>query len=186
MQEEVERAAALLKDARSIFVLTGAGVSAESGIPTFRDAQTGLWARFDPMTLASPEGFAADPGLVWRWYMSRLDAVAQARPNPGHVALAQLEKIRGNGVAIFTQNVDDLHERAGSRAVHHLHGRITRFRCHECASEHDLTEEEKRAGQPPSCSRCRGLVRPDVVWFGEMLPARSWSWPGTRRAGATS
>src|SRR5436309_7355434 len=138
----VERAAQLLLRARAVCVLTGAGVSAESGVATFRDAQTGLWARYDPETLASPQGFAADPGLVWRWYMARFGGVREARPNAGHLALARLEAWTTGGntengshaiplagrsysgprsspgrFLLFTQNVDDLHERAGSRAV---------------------------------------------------------------------
>jgi NAD-dependent deacetylase len=163
--------------ARSIMVLTGAGVSAESGVPTFRDAQTGLWSHFDPQRLASPEGFEADPGLVWRWYMSRLRGCEAARPNPGHAALAELER-RSPELILYTQNVDDLHERAGSRRVEHLHGSIARFRCHGCGRPHALKEEEREAAEPPRCS-CGSCVRPDVVWFGEMLPAgileRAWA-----------
>jgi NAD-dependent deacetylase len=152
-------------------------------VPTFRDAQTGLWARFDPETLASPRGFAADPGLVWRWYMGRFGRAREVRPNPGHLALARLEAHRGyRDFALYTQNVDDLHERAGSRAVHHLHGRITSFRCHECSAPHSLRAEDQTASQPPACRRCGGLVRPDVVWFGEMLPEgileRAWAAAG--------
>jgi NAD-dependent deacetylase len=137
------RAAEILRAASSVFALTGAGVSAESGVPTFRDAQTGLWARLDPEALASPRGFAENPGLVWSWYMSRLQGVEEARPNEGHLALARLEESLGAGFSLFTQNVDDLHERAGSQRVSHLHGNIARFRCHDCAAPHAL-----RAGRP--------------------------------------
>lgn len=169
-KSEIKQAAALLKQARSIGCLTGAGVSAESGVATFRDALTGLWAHFDPQRLASQEGFAHDPGLVWRWYMERLQMVERAQPNSGHLALAHLEQ-RAPAFNLFTQNVDDLHERAGSRQVAHLHGNIARFRCNLCAVEHPLQPAERDAPEPPACRRCGGLVRPDVVWFGELLPA---------------
>jgi NAD-dependent deacetylase len=165
------RAAEILRGASSLFVLTGAGVSAESGVPTFRDAQTGHWARFDPQMLASPQGFAENPGLVWDWYMSRLRGVEAAEPNGGHSALVPLEKRFGEGFSIFTQNVDDLHERAGSRRVFHLHGNIARFHCSDCALPHSLRPEDRSAALPPRCASCGGPVRPGVVWFGEMLPS---------------
>lgn len=171
MNALIRRAADLLATARSIAVLTGAGVSAESGVATFRDAQAGLWTRFDPQQLASQEGFAADPGLVWRWYMQRLTMVEQAQPNPGHRALAQLEQLAPS-VTLVTQNVDDLHERAGSRTVLHLHGSIARFRCNVCEASHSLSANERASSQPPDCVACGGAVRPAVVWFGEMLPER--------------
>lgn len=168
--EKILQAARLLADARHVACLTGAGVSAESGIATFRDAQTGHWSRFDPQALASQAGFAADPGLVWRWYMDRLESARErAEPNAGHVALAEIAA-RVPRFTLITQNVDDLHERAGSTNVHHLHGSIGRFRCNECEREHVLRAEERRAEMPPQCAVCGGLVRPDVVWFGEMLP----------------
>jgi NAD-dependent deacetylase len=170
MEDLLDRAASILSDAKSLFVLTGAGVSAESGVPTFRDAQTGHWSNFDAETLASPRGFAADPGLVWRWYMERLDGMGAANPNPGHDALARLEARLGDRFVLFTQNVDDLHERAGSCRVRHLHGSIARFRCHACGAPHELRAEERRAAEPPRCASCGKAVRPDVVWFGEMLP----------------
>ncbi len=166
----VEQAAELLTNASSIVVLTGAGVSAESGVATFRDAQTGLWSRFSPEQLASQAGFAADAGLVWRWYMQRLAMVEQAQPNPGHRALAELERLAAS-FTLITQNVDDLHERAGSRATLHLHGSIARFRCNECAATYRLLDADRNAAQPPCCLVCGGLVRPAVVWFGELLPA---------------
>jgi NAD-dependent deacetylase len=155
----------------SLFVLTGAGVSAESGVPTFRDAQSGYWARFDPQTLASPQGFDQNPGLVWGWYMSRLETVEGARPNAGHAALAALERRLGEGFSLFTPNVDDLHERAGSHRVFHLHGNISRFHCRDCAAPHTLRPEDRSSPSPPRCAACGGPVRPGVVWFGEMLPA---------------
>jgi NAD-dependent deacetylase len=182
--DPLRRAARWISQAGSICVLTGAGVSAESGVPTFRDAQSGLWARYDPETLASPEGFASDPGLVWRWYMSRFGGVRDARPNAGHHAIAHLQAFithRGETGArrtalpgrftLVTQNVDDLHERAGSTAVLHLHGSIHAFRCSECDEPHDLLEEDRALPAPPACAKCGGFVRPGVVWFGENLPA---------------
>lgn len=157
-----------LAAARHIVVFTGAGVSAESGVPTFRDAQTGLWSRFDPEALASPQGFRADPGLVWRWYMWRLHLVEAARPNPGHLALVRLAT-RLPDLTLITQNVDDLHEQAGSRDVLHLHGNLARFRCQGCGLPHQLTPTERAAAEPPTCSICTERVRPHVVWFGEEL-----------------
>ena len=165
------RAAQLLHNAANVAVLTGAGVSAESGIATFRDAQTGLWSKFDPEKLASQHGFRTDPGLVWRWYMARLHAVLEdAEPNPGHLALAQLAEMVPQ-FTLITQNVDNLHEQAGSQNVLHLHGSVTHFRCNACDAEHKLQPAERTAEMPPNCVNCNDLVRPDVVWFGEMLPA---------------
>ena len=158
--DELHTAATRLAWARRVVCLTGAGVSAESGLATFRDAQMGQWTRDDPMQLASPEGFAANPGLVWRWYMARLSEVEAAAPNTGHVA----------HLTLVTQNVDDLHERAGSRDVLHLHGTISRFRCHRCGTAHTLTDADRAATEPPQCLVCGGRIRPAVVWFGENLP----------------
>ncbi len=175
--DPITAAAQILCRASRVVCLTGAGVSAESGVPTFRDAQTGLWAQFDPEELASPAGFQRNPGLVWRWYMSRLALVEQAEPNPGHRALAQMEELFPHFVLI-TQNVDDLHERAGSQQVIHLHGRITRFRCSQCGAPYQLRPRDREAEMPPVCRLCNGWIRPDVVWFGEPLPQealiRAW------------
>ncbi|MEZ4675438.1 MAG: NAD-dependent deacylase [Caldilineaceae bacterium] len=197
---QLQEAAELIAQAHSIICLTGAGISAESGIATFRDAQTGLWSHFDPAKLASQAGFAADPGLVWRWYMERLAAVERAEPNAGHQALAQLEALQCDAVGfsleqpraypgaarftLVTQNVDDLHERAGNRHVLHIHGRITRFRCNLCASEHPLAAVEREQAHPPTCGICGNAVRPDVVWFGENLPGRvlDMAWRAAERA----
>lgn len=164
-------AASLLANAQAIAVLTGAGVSAESGVSTFRAAQSGLWSNFDPLQLASPEGFATDPGLVWRWYMQRLATVEAATPNPGHLALAELERL-ARGFILITQNVDDLHERAGNSHTLHLHGHITRFFCNACQTPYTLRPDDRSAPMPPVCKFCTGYIRPGVVWFGEMLPER--------------
>jgi NAD-dependent deacetylase len=178
MDEELARtlvvAADLLANARAIAVLTGAGVSAESGVSTFRDAQSGLWSHFDPLQLASQEGFITDPGLVWRWYMHRLAMVEAAAPNPGHVALAEMERLAPM-FTLITQNVDDLHERAGNAHTLHLHGHIGRFFCNECQTPYTLRTDDRTAPMPPACKFCTGYVRPGVVWFGEMLPERELS-----------
>ncbi len=154
--------------ARSIAVLTGAGVSAESGVPTFRDAQTGLWAQFDPLKLATPEAFRRDPKLVWDWYAWRRKLVAKAEPNAGHRALVAIED-RIADFVLITQNVDGLHRRAGSRNVVELHGNIARVKC---SREHTIVEHWTEAGDAvPCCAACGALLRPDVVWFEETLPA---------------
>jgi NAD-dependent deacetylase len=165
----IEQAATALRAARHVCVLTGAGISAESGIPTFRDALTGLWAKFNPEELATPEAFARNPGLIWGWYEFRRELVRKAEPNPGHWALAELEQ-RLPRLTLVTQNVDGLHQRAGSRSVHEYHGNILRDRC----TVEQLIAERAAAPSPqgiPLCSACGGLLRPDVVWFGEAIPA---------------
>ena len=169
MREDIDKAAQYLGAASKVVCLTGAGVSAESGVPTFRDAQTGLWSRFDVEELASLGAFERDPGLVWRWYMWRLDPVKEAAPNPGHFALVQLAGLCERFLLV-TQNVDSLHEQAGSEEVLHLHGSLLHFRCVSCSAPHHLTDEQRRAESPPACGLCGDLVRPDVVWFGESLP----------------
>jgi NAD-dependent deacetylase len=159
---------AALRDAGRVVALTGSGISAESGVPTFREAQTGLWERYDPQELATPEAFARDPHLVWEWYEWRRNLVAKAEPNPGHRALAELER-RIPNFTLVTQNVDGLHERAGSRNVIELHGNILRSKC---SLEDEVAQpEEHDDSVPPRCARCGAFLRPDVVWFGEMLPA---------------
>ena len=166
-----------LRKARHLVVFTGAGVSAESGISTFRDALSGLWERFDPAELATPEAFARDPALVWGWYEWRRMKVLQAQPNPAHRAIAALAA-RVPTLTLITQNVDDLHERAGSREVIHLHGSLHAPRCFACGRPHAISEvpEEPAEGrrlEPPRCRRCNGAIRPGVVWFGEALPEQA-------------
>jgi len=155
-----------LRAARHIAALTGAGISAESGLPTFRDPQTGLWARYRPEDLATPEAFARDPALVWRWYEWRRSLVAKAEPNPAHHALVCIETLVPR-FTLITQNVDGLHERAGSRNVIELHGRIQRTKC---SREGRLVEAWDDGAVPPRCPACGAPLRPDVVWFGESLP----------------
>ncbi|HEX4524233.1 MAG TPA: NAD-dependent deacylase [Casimicrobiaceae bacterium] len=153
--------------ARRIAVLTGAGISAESGVPTFRDAQTGLWAQFDPQKLATPEAFRRNPKLVWDWYAWRRKLVSRAEPNAGHRALAVLEG-RVSDFVLITQNVDGLHRRAGSQNVVELHGNIGRVKC---SRENTIVEHWIEVGdEVPRCAGCGALLRPDVVWFEEMLP----------------
>jgi NAD-dependent deacetylase len=154
--------------ARTVAVLTGAGISAESGVPTFRDAQTGLWAQFDPQKLATPDAFRRNPKLVWDWYAWRRKLVSRAEPNAGHRALAVLEG-RVSDFVLITQNVDGLHRRAGSRNVVELHGNIGRVKC---SREDTIVEHWTEAGEEvPRCAGCGALLRPDVVWFEENLPA---------------
>ena len=162
---ELDQARQWIRDARSIGVLTGAGISAESGIPTFRGVG-GLWKSFRPEDLATPEAFARDPRLVWEWYDFRRSLIAQAQPNPGHQALTQLEKQKVS-FTLITQNVDGLHARAGSRNVLELHGSIWVLRCNSCGRE--WTDQSVPLAIPPLCT-CGGMARPGVVWFGEMLP----------------
>lgn len=159
-----------LRRARHVAVLTGAGISAESGVPTFRQAQTGLWARYDPQSLATPEAFRRQPQLVWDWYAWRRELVAGVEPNPGHYALAALERRVGR-LTLITQNVDSLHQRAGSGAVIELHGNLARTKCSREGRvvEHWPATDER----PPRCPACGAFLRPDVVWFGEALPAEA-------------
>ena len=166
---ELDAVRAQLARARQVCVLTGAGMSAESGIPTFRDAMSGLWSRFDPAQLASEEGFRADPSGVWAWYAERRDGVRAARPNAGHVALADYGHRRPGVLTIVTQNVDDLHQRAGWPQTIRLHGDILADRWLQPCVRGCPVERATR-GKPPACVDCGNLLRPGVVWFGEMLP----------------
>jgi NAD-dependent deacetylase len=156
-----------LATAKRIAVLTGAGVSAESGVPTFRDAQTGLWAKYTPEELATPRAFRRNPRLVWEWYAWRRKLVADAKPNPAHLALAQMEKLFPQ-FELITQNVDGLHQRAGNTRVIELHGNISRTKCFDEGAI--VSSWEDTGDVPPKCPNCGGLLRPDVVWFEEPLP----------------
>jgi NAD-dependent deacetylase len=168
----LDRAAELLRAARAVAVLTGAGVSAESGVPTFRDAD-GLWEGHPIEDVATPAAFRRDPRLVWQFYNARRANLAQVQPNPGHIALARLEEHFGSDhFTIITQNVDGLHRRAGSRNVVELHGNLTRTRCTGCGRVEDHGCEP--LGDLPLCPSCRGQLRPDIVWFTEMLPPDAW------------
>jgi NAD-dependent deacetylase len=159
-----------------ICVATGAGMSAESGIPTFRGTHDSLWSRFDPMRLATAEAWRADPALVWGWYRWRMQLVRDARPNAGHVALADLA--HRVPLSLVTQNVDDLHERAGSAVDAHVHGSLFALRCFACGRAHDNALDDYVDGQqqvaPMRCTACGDAIRPGVVWFGEALPDDAW------------
>jgi len=157
-----------LRDAENVAVLTGAGVSAESGVPTFRDPG-GIWEKFRPEQLANFEAFMSDPDFVWSWYQHRREIMREVKPNKGHIALAEMEDIFP-GFDLVTQNIDNLHFRAGSKKVTELHGNIERNFCMKCRTfyfEIDLSEKKVL-----KCEKCGGLIRPDVVWFGEMLPMK--------------
>lgn len=184
--------AEVVRSARRVVVLSGAGISAESGVPTFRDAQTGLWERFSPEQLASEDAWWAHPALVWSWYQWRARMVRTCAPNPGHRAVGQWQRAlarTGGSLQVVTQNVDDLHERGGAEVLSHLHGSLFEYRCAECGepADHDPGAAGERqdgaplAGQeedlenllltpPPDCEHCAdGLLRPGIVWFGEVL-----------------
>lgn len=190
MNEQLSHAKALVRDARSVVVLSGAGLSAASGVPTFRDAQTGLWERFDPAQLATEDAFRKNPSLVWTWYVWRWLLVRAVEPNAGHEAVAQWQRkltASGGQLTVATQNVDDLHERAGAQGVLHLHGSLDSFRCLDCQTPSDYdprrtgctaatTFEASMLLDTVSCEHCEtGILRPGVVWFGEMLPESAFA-----------
>jgi len=196
-EEAIQAVRGRIRAAGPVCVLTGAGMSAESGIPTFRDAlaataeasaapaargsaaaagrpggAAGLWSRFDPMAFASEEGFRADPTRVWDWYAERRAGVRAAAPNAGHRALAAFARAHPGRLTVVTQNVDDLHQRAGNADAIRLHGDILADRwLQPCGHAPRCAPAEATPGRPPRCARCGNLVRPGVVWFGEMLPA---------------
>jgi NAD-dependent deacetylase len=155
-----------VKQDQRVFVLTGAGISAESGVKTFRDAG-GLWEEHRIEDVATPEGFARDPRMVWRFYSERRKQAASVRPNPAHLALAKLQAQIGERLFLCTQNVDPLHERAGSRAVHHMHGELLRTRCESC-DRPPFGDDRLHFEEVPRCEGCGGRLRPHVVWFGEI------------------
>ena len=157
------------KNSKSIVFVTGAGISQESGIPTFR-GKDGHWRKHDPMKLATIDAFYEDPHLVWEWYEDRRQNIRAAEPNPGHKAIAELEKFYK--VTVLTQNIDGLHQRAGSSRVLELHGSIVRIKCTVCDFQANITEDFEEI--PPKCN-CGNILRPDVVWFGESLPQDFWT-----------
>jgi len=171
------RAAEWLATAERVVVSTGAGMSRESGIPTFRDAMEGLWARYDPQELATEDGFRANPRRVWSWYAWRRRKVAEAAPHPGYAALVELESLVPR-LTVVTQNVDGLHSIAGSRDVVELHGNLRRVKCLDrhhpfSGALPEKDEDAETEADPPPCPLCGSPLRPDVVWFGEMLPERA-------------
>ena len=156
-----------MKASQHVAVLTGAGISAESGVPTFREAQTGLWAQYDPQELATPQAFRHNPRLVWEWYAWRRELVSQAEPNPGHAALVELAALVPR-FTLITQNVDGLHQAAGSEKVLNLHGELYGLRCSQCSYQ-TVDRHHPLPKIPPLCPDCGSLLRPAVVWFGEAL-----------------
>lgn len=190
LTDNLQQATQILAESSHICVLTGAGISAESGIPTFRDKQTGLWEQYRAEDLASAEAFERDPELVWSWYQWRRQLVHDKAPNAAHLALARWQQAGSHKITLVTQNVDDLHEQAGSSATH-LHGHLWKNRCSECGKVYvDKTNSEASASNTSSknsdkthynfdeklitCQQCDGFIRPDIVWFGESLPVDSW------------
>jgi NAD-dependent deacetylase len=161
-----------LSRARRIAFFTGAGISAESGVPTFRGNE-GIWKKFRPEELATFEGFRKNPELVWEWYRLRKEVMTTVRPNAGHTAIVALERFYK--VTVITQNVDNLHRRAGSSVVHELHGNIERNFCTGCGKSYADPELNLAAVAVPRCPQCGGMIRPDVVWFGELLPEQEWN-----------
>ena len=157
-----------LKDSRKIVFVTGAGISQESGIPTFR-GKDGYWRKYDPMKLASIDAFYDDPKLVWEWYEDRRKNILDVKPNEGHFAISQMEEFKD--VVVLTQNIDGLHQRSGSTNVLELHGSIIRIKCTVCDFIDNITENFESL--PPKC-KCGSMLRPDVVWFGEPLPQNIW------------
>ena len=157
-----------IRSATKITVLTGAGISAESGIPTFREAQTGMWARFDPMELATPEAFRINPQLVWEWYTWRRELIRRATPNEAHYAITTIENLVDD-FTLITQNIDNLHTHAGTKNVIELHGNIFRVKCSKEFIPFDTWEDRPNA--VPICPNCDAYLRPDVIWFNEALPA---------------
>lgn len=175
----MQRATEALRASKKVVFFTGAGISAESGIPTFRDKLTGLWTKHDPKRLETADAFREHPALVWSWYLWRRHQVGQAKPNAAHLAIPQLRDA-GWDVSVVTQNIDDLHERAGSSQVIHLHGSLMDVKCFGCHRLAKLAPaqleipEEGQLIEPPRCLRCNGRLRPGVVWFRENLPEVAW------------
>ena len=183
--ELISSAVQVIKAAKNICVLTGAGISAESGIPTFRDKQSGLWERFSAEELANVTAFERDPALVWSWYQWRRGEVKDKQPNPAHFALTtwqQQAETLGHRLCLVTQNVDDLHEQSGSEAIH-LHGELWRNHCSSCGAPYEQ-DIDTQITELVSCPKCGGHIRPSIVWFGEMLPHQAWQ--SAQRAAATS
>jgi len=173
--EPIAALAEALAEARTVLVLSGSGLSADSGVPTFRDVRTGIWAHHRPEDVATPEAFERDPGFVWQWYRERRRLARSVEPNAGHDALAELEQ-RLPDLRLVTQNVDGLHQRAGHRDVIEFHGNLHANRCHRKGRRVEVDDD---TDEPPRCPHCGGPVRPAVVWFGEMIPGEA-----LERAGA--
>jgi NAD-dependent deacetylase len=175
----MQKAIHVLHHAQRIVVFSGAGISAESGIPTYRDKLTGVWSRHNPLHLETSKAFRKNPGLVWSWYLWRRHQAHNAEPNSAHRAIAQLSE-NGRDVWVVTQNIDSLHERAGSEKVIHLHGSLETPKCYTCnrksvlLTNQEVPPNEGESIQPPRCVKCNGRLRPNIIWFGEDLPPDVW------------
>ncbi|MEO4015307.1 SIR2 family NAD-dependent protein deacylase [Pseudomonas rossensis] len=175
----IEQAADVLQKAKKVVFFTGAGISADSGIPTYREKLSGIWTGLDPRDLETAKAFRENPALVWGWYLWRRLRVAQAEPNAAHLAIPRMAHSQRQ-VSVITQNIDDLHERAGSSNVIHLHGSLAMPKCFACHRpavvfpDQSAVPEEGARIEPPRCLRCNGRMRPAVVWYGEDLPSQSW------------
>ncbi|WP_223460873.1 SIR2 family NAD-dependent protein deacylase [Pseudomonas sp. GL-RE-19] len=175
----IEQAADVLQKAKKVVFFTGAGISADSGIPTYREKLSGIWAGLDPRDLETAKAFRENPALVWGWYLWRRLRVAQAEPNAAHIAIPRMAHSLRQ-VSVITQNIDDLHERAGSLNVVHMHGSLAMPKCFAChrpgavSPDQSAVPEEDALIEPPRCQRCNGRMRPAVVWYGEDLPHQAW------------
>ena len=175
----IEQAADVLQKAKKVVFFTGAGISADSGIPTYREKLSGIWAGLDPRDLETAKAFRENPALVWGWYLWRRLRVAQAEPNAAHIAIPRMAHSLRQ-VSVITQNIDDLHERAGSLNVVHMHGSLAMPKCFAChrpgavSPDQSAVPEEGALIEPPRCQRCNGRMRPAVVWYGEDLPHQAW------------
>lgn len=184
-EHAIREAVSVARGARNIEIFTGAGMSADSGLDTYRDAVTGVWSKVDPQAMASISAWAEDPEPMWAWYRWRAGQAARATPNAGHHAIAywaggaQVDRVH-----VTTQNIDNLHERAGSEGVTHLHGSLFHFRCSICSrpwrDDEQYPQESVERLTPPSCPLCGNLVRPGVVWFGETMPRQEWDYAEER------
>lgn len=174
-----EQAVDLLQKAKKVVFFTGAGISADSGIPTYREKLSGIWAGYDPRDLETAKAFREDPALVWGWYLWRRLRFAQAEPNAAHLAVARMAGSQRQ-VSVITQNIDNLHERAGSLNVVHLHGSLAMPKCFACHRPGVVSPDQSAVPdigaliEPPRCQRCNGKMRPAVVWYGEDLPPQAW------------
>jgi NAD-dependent deacetylase len=175
----IEEAADVLQKAKKVVFFTGAGISADSGIPTYREKLSGIWAGLDPRDLETAKAFRENPALVWGWYLWRRLRVAQAEPNAAHIAIPRMAHSLRQ-VSVITQNIDDLHERAGSLNVVHMHGSLAMPKCFAChrpgavSPDQSAVPEEGALIEPPRCQRCNGRMRPAVIWYGEDLPHQAW------------
>lgn len=175
----IEQAVDTLQKAKKVVFFTGAGISADSGIPTYREKLSGIWAGYDPRDLETAKAFRENPALVWGWYLWRRLRVAQAEPNAAHLAISHMADSQRQ-VSVITQNIDDLHERAGSLDVVHLHGSLAFPKCFACHRSAVISPDQCAVPdhgdliEPPRCQRCNGKMRPAVVWYGEDLPSQAW------------